>query len=125
MSFIERHRYEIARRTCQNIKRSCAGVNAEQIKQYFNHLEQTLKDGDQQVPPQNIFNYDETNLNDDPGVEKCIFKRGVKYAERIKDSSKSSISVMFCGSASGAMTPCYVVYTLQNTYGQHGRKEVQ
>jgi hypothetical protein len=27
------------------------------------------------VPPENIWNYDETNLMDDPGAKKAIFKR--------------------------------------------------
>ena len=115
MSFVLHHKDEITFRTCQNLKRTRASVSHEQITEYFKHLEETLKDG-QQIPPQNIFNYDETNLCDDPGTKKCIFKRGVKYAERIKDSSKSSISVMFCGSAAGQMIPSYVVYKAENLW---------
>jgi hypothetical protein len=55
-------------------------------------------------------------LTDDPGTKKCIFKRGVKYPERIKDSTKTAISVMFCGSASGDMLPAYVVYKAENIW---------
>jgi hypothetical protein len=32
------------------------------------------------IPPQNVFNYDETNLSDNPGASKANFSRVVKYA---------------------------------------------
>lgn len=32
------------------------------------------------MEPSLIFHYDETNLTDDPGVVKCIFRRGMGYA---------------------------------------------
>ena len=70
----------------------------------------------QPVPPANIFNYDETNLSDDPGTKKCIFRREVKYPERVKDSIKTSTSTMFCGSAAGQMLPAYVVYKAEHLW---------
>lgn len=39
-------------------------------------------------PPENIYNFDETNLRDDPGVKKCIFKKGTKYCEKVQNTSK-------------------------------------
>lgn len=68
------------------------------------------------VEPTNIFNYDETNLSDNPGTTKCLFKRGVKYPERIRDFSKSATSIMFCGNAMGEMLPAYVVYKSENLW---------
>ena len=62
------------------------------------------------VPPTNIFNYDETNLSDDPGTKKSIFGRGVNYPETVKDSTNTSTSIMFCGSAAEQTLPAYVVY---------------
>jgi len=41
---------------------------------------------------------------------KAIFRRGVKYAEEVRDSSKSCISIMFVGSAAGELGQLYVVY---------------
>ena len=78
-------------------------------------MEQTPKDGEE-IPPSNLFNYDETNLSDNPGVKKCIFKRGPKYAERIKNNTKASISIMYCGSATGDLLPCYVVHKLEHLW---------
>lgn len=44
---------------------------------YFAHLQETLRDisnnGESTVPPERIFNYDETNLADDPGAQKVHF----------------------------------------------------
>lgn len=110
--FQSRHKDSVTLRTCQNIKRSRGEVKPDDLKKYFKNLETSLKD----VPPQNILNFDETNLADDPGQSKCLFKRGVKYPERIINYSKGNISVMFAGTASGELIPPYVIYKAQHLY---------
>ena len=82
------------------------------IKEFIANLAETL-DG---VPPSNIMNYDETNLQDDPGRKKVISKRGIKYPEQVMDFSKSSISVMFAGCANGTLLPPYVCYKATHLY---------
>jgi hypothetical protein len=52
----------------------------------------------------------------DPGKAKIITRRGCKHPERILDSSKSSVSVMFAGTASGYLLPPYVVYKAEKLY---------
>lgn len=79
---------------------------------YFDNLEKTLEG----IPPQNIANYDETNFTDDPGSKKAIFRRGIKYPENIMAHSKTSTSVMFCGTATGVILPLYVVYRAKFVY---------
>lgn len=110
--FLIRHKSTITLRTCQNIKRSRAEISVKIVQNYFNNLREALKD----IPADNIHNYDETNLSDNPGNKKCVFKRGTKYPERVQDSSKSAISVMFCGSATGKMIPPYVVYKSEHLW---------
>lgn len=61
-------------------------------------------------------NYDETNLTDDPGAKKCVFKRGTKYPERVLNSSKSAVSLMFAGTASGEVLPPYVCYKAERLW---------
>ena len=61
-------------------------------------------------PSQNIINYDETNLTDDPGRHKMIFKRGCRYPERIINDTKASTSIMLAGTTSGKILPLYTVY---------------
>ena len=61
-------------------------------------------------------NYDETNLQDDPGKKKVISKRGINYPERAMDFSKSAISVMFGGCADETLLHPYVCYKAADLY---------
>lgn len=110
--FMKRHKDLLRTRICQNIKRSRASVSPEDINKYFDHLQEELRD----VPPGNIFNYDETNISDDPGRKKVISKRGCRYPERVCNFSKASTSIMFAANAEGKLLPPYVVYKAQNLY---------
>ena len=114
-SFTKRHPM-LSERMCQNIKRARAKVDPEQVKQYFENLKKVVEG----VPPANILNYDETNLADDPGRKKCIFRRGVKYPERVINHSKGNISLMFAGSATGELLPPYVIYKAKNLWEHMG-----
>ncbi|CAB4023918.1 PREDICTED: uncharacterized protein LOC106141545 [Paramuricea clavata] len=105
-SFIKRHAKQIRPRVCQNIKTSRSEINKGEFVKYFDNLKDVVKE----VPADKILNYDETNLADDPGQEKLIFKRGKKYPERVMNYTKGNISIMFCGTASGELLPVYVVY---------------
>lgn len=120
-SFLKRHEQDISLRFAQNIKRGRAEISAETVIQYFDHLNESLK----HVQPHLIINYDETNLSDDPGKKRCIFKRGVKYPERIMNYSKGSTSIMFAGTASGKMLPLYTVYKAEHLWDNwiHGGPE--
>uniref|UniRef100_A0A1B6BWE3 HTH CENPB-type domain-containing protein n=1 Tax=Clastoptera arizonana TaxID=38151 RepID=A0A1B6BWE3_9HEMI len=93
-SFLKRHPILTGARFAANIKRSRAAINKEVLTEYIDNLKEVTKD----VPPENIWNYDEFNLTDDPGKKKMIIKRG-SNPERIMNSTKTSISVMFCRSA--------------------------
>jgi len=68
------------------------------------------------ITPDCIVNYDETNITDDPGRKKIVARRGCRHPERIMDSSKSSVWVMFAGTASGYLLPPYIVYKAENLY---------
>ena len=62
-----------------NIRRKHAQISKEQLREYFNNVEQELKD----VPASNISSYGETNLRDDPGARKYVMERGTKYSEKV------------------------------------------
>ena len=79
---------------------------------YFTNLEATLEG----VQSSNIFNYDETNFTDDKGVSKIVCRRGSGRVEKKVQHSKRSISVKFCGNASGRFVPPMVVYRAKNVY---------
>ncbi|XP_072394976.1 uncharacterized protein [Diabrotica undecimpunctata] len=103
--FMVRHP-EISPRFAENIKRVRAGVDENILRGFFENLAVEL-DG---VPPTNIWNCDETNLTEYPGKKKVIVKRGCKYPELIRNASKTSVSIMFCGNGEGELLPPYVVY---------------
>jgi hypothetical protein len=109
--FLRRHK-ELTVRKANLIKRSRAALSHDDVNTFFDNFEKTVAG----IPPQNIYNCDETNLQDNPGAKKAIFPLGVKYAEQIQDHSKTSISIMFCGSATGDFLPPYVIYKGQNVY---------
>lgn len=98
----------------QNIKRTRAEKSSDELKEYFTNLKSTLEG----VPIENILNYDETNLTDNPGAQKCLFKRGVKYPERVLNYTKGAISIMFAITAGGECLPPYVVYKAEHLYTQ-------
>ena len=105
-SFLRRHSGTLTTRLCQNIKVARSKVDCNAVSKYFQNLSETLKD----VDPAQIVNYDETNLSDDPGAVKFLFKRGTRYPERIMNSTKTCVSIMFAGTATGELLAPYVVY---------------
>ena len=111
-SFVRRHAGELTRRLCQNIKVARSKVDSDIVNKYFDNLAETVAG----VPPGNLVNYDETNLSDDPGSTKYIFKRGARYPERVMNSTKSATSIMFAGSASGELLVPYVVYKAESMW---------
>ena len=104
-----RKRNKLSARMASNIKRSRAQVNEETVRNFF-------KNEHDIIAPENIVNYDETNLTDDPGKKWVLVRRGRRRVENVKDSSKTSISVMWAGTAAGQMLPPCVVYKSKNTY---------
>lgn len=112
LNFLGRHKHRLSQRICQNIKRVRAEKTEEEMQNYFQNLERSLES----VPPGNILNFDETNLSDDPGSHKCIFRRGMKYPERVMNTSKASISVMFAITGAGDVLPPYTVYKAERLY---------
>lgn len=106
-------------RLASNIKKSRAAVDENIVREYIENLGDVVNG----IPPENIWNYDESNLTDNPGQKKVITKRGCKYPERICNASKSSISLMYAGSAAGELLPPYVVYKsahMWNTWTENG-----
>lgn len=76
------------------------------ISNFIENIDKELKS----VPPENIFNYDESNLCDDPGKKTILCRRGTKYPETIVNATKVNFTVMFCGNAAGETVPPFIVY---------------
>ena len=109
--FLKRHK-NLTVRQVNLIKRGRVAVSHEIVNAFFDNFYKVTAG----VPPENIHNYDETNLQENPGGKKGIFKRGSKYPEEVGDYSKSVLSFMFCESAAGEFLPPYLVYKAHNHY---------
>ena len=108
-----RKRHNLAARMASNIKRARAEMSVETVNEFRNEFANFCGED---IRPENIFNFDETNLTDDPGKKWVLVRRGRRRVENVIDSSKTAISVMWCGSATGEMCPPCVVYKAENTY---------
>ena len=109
-SFMKRH--NLTQRIADNVKIERAEIFPNMISEYFENLPKTIEE----IPAENIYNYDETNLTDDPGAKKVIVRRGTARVECKIQHSKQSNSLMFCGNAIGEYLPPMVVYKAQNLY---------
>lgn len=118
-SFMKRHDQILTQRIAKNISHSRAATDEAIVNDFFDHLEKEIEG----IPSCNIWNYDETNLVDDPGSKKVLTKRGTKYPETIRNASKACTSIMFCGNAEGQLAPLYVNYKsekLWSTWTENG-----
>ena len=86
--------HSLTQRLADNIRSSHLQVSRDVIEVYFQNLSEALE----RIPETNIFNFDETNVTDDPSRKKCIVQRGLA---RIAEHSKQSVSIMFSGNAVG------------------------
>jgi hypothetical protein len=78
--FLGRHP-EYTMRRANTIKRARAAMSREDVQDFFCHFTEAA-DG---VLPENMLNYDQTNFSDNPWTKKCLFKKGTKHCEKVKD----------------------------------------
>ncbi|KAJ8921205.1 hypothetical protein NQ315_013677 [Exocentrus adspersus] len=95
-------------------KKACSSYcnKRDIIEEYFANIKTTLD----LVPASHIINYNETNFTDNPGNVKVTVRRGVKHADGIMDTSKTSISVMVAAAADGTLLPPYILYKSKYVY---------
>lgn len=91
-----------------------AQVNEEIINEFFDNLQIELEN----VPPENIYNFDETGFHDDPKNKKLLFRRRNRNPEVIRNSTKSCYTTVFCANAAGEYM-C-VLYLKPKIHGQIG-----
>ena len=87
------------------------GTHKKKQKNNFDNLTASMAN----VPPDCIINYNETNLSDDPGRAKLVFKRGTKYPERILNNTKSCTS-MFAGTPTGIIMVPYIAFKAEHIW---------
>jgi len=85
---VQKQHKDLTTRFTSNIKCKRAEISPTVIDEYFANLSKELEG----VAAGNIWNYDETNLTDEPGQKRVLTKHGCKYPERVMNSTKSSTS---------------------------------
>lgn len=53
---------------------------------------------------------------DDPGKKLVVVRKGTKHPVIVRDTSKTSVSMMFCVSSDGKLLPPYTVYKAKHHY---------
>ncbi|KAK2723047.1 hypothetical protein QYM36_003290 [Artemia franciscana] len=106
--FLKRQSDQLSHRFCQNVSSSHNKVDSRTVSSYTECLEETLRD----VKPKCIVNYDDTTLPDNPGRVIAIFKRKVKYPERLMNQTTLERSTILAASASGEQFWPYIVFKL-------------
>ena len=96
------------------------------INEYFDNLEKSLKIfvSLDKVDPSLLFNYDETNFTNDPGKLKVLVSKEYGRVENIQGGSKTTASIMVCGSADGTTHAPMIVYKVESLYIRVGHLEV-
>ena len=89
-------RHNLTTRLSSNIKPNRAELSKDTINHYFDELSKVVG-----VDGKSIYNHDDMNVVDYPGVKKCIVRCGLHCVERKVAHSKSATSLMFCGNAEG------------------------
>ncbi len=97
-SFTRRWRHKVKVKKPSNIKRCRAKVSPQMLKKFFANLTPNLED----VVAAHFFNYDESNLNDDPGADDCFFagNKSKIIARWQNAASNGSVQIRHGGSLS-------------------------
>ncbi|KAG5864715.1 hypothetical protein JTB14_017859 [Gonioctena quinquepunctata] len=111
-SLLQRHKKSHGQRISTNIERARASVSRKTLGKFYDNLENILRGS----PSSNIFNYDESNLSDDLGKKRRIYRQGVKYPEEVMNHSKGCTTIMVCGAADGTLLSPYVIYRSVHLY---------
>ncbi|CAF3166771.1 unnamed protein product [Rotaria sp. Silwood2] len=116
-SFLQRHPNLVLKKS-KPITKKRANLTIEQVNQWFDLLSKIIQENDLMHRPGQIFNCDESGLSDGISYSKVIIHRQSSYAYRIQGGTggKSYTSVLFCGSATGALIPPFIIYKGRRLY---------
>ena len=108
--FLERQEQLTLRRGDNTAHVRMDAINEEIMKQYFDLLEDTLKEHDLLNHPAQIYNIDETGVPLDPKAPNIVTQRGTKKVRYQSSRRKGQITVVACANAAGQTIPPMVIY---------------
>lgn len=108
--FRKRHP-QLAIRKPQNLTHSRAAVTGDDLKDWFEEQGKYLHEKQlTKIPPQRIFNCDETYVSLCPPSEKVLLNKGSRSAYKVVDSEKEGFTVLFMYSAGGDRAPPMLMF---------------
>ncbi|GAB0090973.1 hypothetical protein DMENIID0001_057610 [Sergentomyia squamirostris] len=112
-NFLTRHP-ELSERTPQNFSVPRASVTSSDLKEWFQSVEESLRKNNlMDVPPQRIFNTDESAFFLTPEDGRVLARRGSRVVPYGKNSKpKECLTVLVTVSASGQLAPPMAVHKL-------------
>ena len=108
--FCQRHT-DICLRTAVPLSRARSmASDPDCIKQYFNILEDALRENHIFNDPMHIYNCEETGMPLNPRGYKVVTRKGSKNVHCVSGESKNQITVLACTCAGGMVLPSMVVF---------------
>ena len=88
--------------------------NYEELKQQFLlHIRAVVEM--EEIPPQLVFNWDQTGISVVPGSAWTMDLKGSKRVEIVGIDDKGQFTAVFCGSLDGDILPLQVIYQGKTT----------
>ena len=85
-------------------------INEENMKKYFDLLEEVYDEMEFRNHPEIIYNMDETGMPLDPRPPKIVVPKGQKKVRYRCSGQKSQITIIGCGSATGQAIPPFIIF---------------
>ena len=108
--FLGRHENLALRRGDSSAHSRMNAMNTETVKQYFDLLEDTLKELDLVSRPAQVYNVDETGMPLDPKAPNVIAERGAKKVRYRASGKKGQVTIVACANAAGQAIPPMVIF---------------
>ena len=89
-------------------------MNEETVKQYFDLLEDTLKELDLVSRPAQVYNVDESGMPLDHRAPNIIAKRGARKVHYCASGKKGQVTIVACANAAGQTIPPMVIFDMMN-----------
>lgn len=99
-------------------------LNKENITEYFDLLKSVYDEHNFYGHPEAIYNMDETGVPLEPRPPKVVAKRGQKKIRYRTSGTKSQITVIGCGSATGQVLPPFIIFAAKQINSLWTRDEV-
>ena len=108
--FLERHPFLSLRRGDATGHVRMNAMTQENLKSYFDLLEEVLDENDLKNHPERIYNMDETGVPLDPKPPKVIAPKGQRKVRYRCSGSKSQITVLGCCNGTGQAVPPFIIF---------------